>query len=248
MHRKGIRQVRKITGQQHLRLHIGCGSKIKKEWINIDLSPKADITLDARESLPFLENSCSIIYSEHFLEHLDYPGDANSFLRECYRALEPGGLFSVGVPDTEWPIVEYTGHRSEGYFAYAKELWHPEWCQTEMEHINYHFRQGDERRFAYDFKTLARALSNVGFQEIQRRDFDPDLDSADRKLGTLYVNAYKQKEKRSWLSKSSHYALHPSVRSVKCAQQGAAPDSNSAALNCRRRALSLSNCDKLQQS
>jgi SAM-dependent methyltransferase len=95
-HRKGIRQVRKLSGQQHLRLHIGCGPKIKKAWINIDLSPQADITLDMREPLPFLENSCSIIYSEHFLEHLDYPGHANSFLRECYRVLEPGGVFSVG--------------------------------------------------------------------------------------------------------------------------------------------------------
>ena len=194
-HRKGIRQVLKLSRQQHLRLHIGCGPKIKKSWINIDLSPKADISLDMREPLPLLENSCSIIYSEHFLEHLDYPGHANSFLRECYRVLEPGGLFSVGVPDTEWPIAEYTGQRSEGYFGIAKERWHPEWCQTEMEHINYHFRQGDDHRFAYDFKTLARALSSAGFQEIQRRDFDPELDSLDRKIGTLYVNASKQNTK-----------------------------------------------------
>jgi predicted SAM-dependent methyltransferase len=194
-HRKGIRQVRKLSGQQHLRLHIGCGPKIKKAWINIDLSPQADITLDMREPLPFLENSCSIIYSEHFLEHLDYPGHANSFLRECYRVLEPGGVFSVGVPDTEWPIAEYTGQRAEGYFRIAKERWHPEWCQTEMEHINYHFRQDDEHRFAYDFKTLAQALSSAGFQEIQRRDFEPALDSVDRKLGTLYVNASKPEAK-----------------------------------------------------
>ena len=190
-HREGIRQVRKLAGQQHLRLHIGCGPKIKKAWINIDLSPQADVTLDMREPLPFLENSCSIIYSEHFLEHLEYPGHANSFLRECYRILEPGGLFSVGVPDTEWPIAEYTGQRSENYFRIAKQTWHAKWCQTEMEHINYHFRQGGEHHFAYDFKTLAQALGNAGFQQIQRRDFDPELDSADRKLGTLYVNASK---------------------------------------------------------
>jgi predicted SAM-dependent methyltransferase len=194
-HRKGIRQVSKLSGQQHLKLHIGCGPKLKKAWINIDLAPQADITLDVREPLPFLENSCSIIYSEHFLEHLDYPGHVNAFLRECYRVLEPGGLFSVGVPDTEWPIAEYSGQKSEGYFRIAKETWHPEWCQTEMEHINYHFRQGDEHRFAYDFNTLAQALGRAGFQQIQRRDFDPELDSVDRKLGTLYVNASKPEAK-----------------------------------------------------
>lgn len=190
-HRKGVRQVRNLADQQHLRLHIGCGPKIKKDWINIDLSPQADITLDMREPLPFLENSCPIIYSEHFLEHLDYPVHANSFLRECYRVLEPGGVFSVGVPDTEWPLAEYTGHRSENYFRIAKESWHPAWCQTALEHINYHFRQGDEHLFAYDFKTLVHALSNAGFESIKRRDFDPELDSVNRQPGTLYVNATK---------------------------------------------------------
>ena len=190
-HRQGVRQARNLSGQQHLRLHIGCGPKVKKTWINIDLSPHADITLDMREPLPFLENSCSIIYSEHFFEHLDYPLHAKSFLRECYRVLEPGGVISIGVPDTEWPIAEYAGTRCEDYFRIAKERWNPKWCQTEMEQINYHFRQDGDHRFAYDFVTLAQALSSVGFQDIKRRDFDPDLDSVDRKLGTLYVNAFK---------------------------------------------------------
>src|SRR5215831_11977164 len=102
-HRQGIRQARNLLGQQHLRLNIGCGRKVKREWINIDLSPHADITLDLREPLPLPENSCSFIYSEHFLEHLDYPLHAEIFLKECYRVLEPGGVISIGVPDTEWP-------------------------------------------------------------------------------------------------------------------------------------------------
>ena len=190
-HRKGIRLASKLFSQPHLRLHVGCGSKRKNDFINIDFTSQADIALDLREPLPFLNNSCSIIYPEHFLEHLDYPESANLFLKECFRVLEPDGLFSVGVPDTAWPIAEYNGIRTEGYFRIAKERFHPTWCQTEMEHINYHFRQGEEHRFAYDFKTLAHALTKVGFQEVQRRDFDSTLDSEDRKLGTLYVNALK---------------------------------------------------------
>ena len=194
-HRKGIHLARKLRGQPHLRLHLGCGPKVKHGWINIDLASQADITLDMREPLPFLQNSCAIIYSEHFLEHIDYPEQTQLFLKECYRVLEPGGLFSVGVPDTEWPIAEYAGVRTEGYFHIAKERWHPAWCQTEMEHINYHFRQGEEHRFAYDFKTLAQALTSVGFQKVQRREFDEELDTLDRELGILYVNAFKPEVK-----------------------------------------------------
>ena len=66
-----------------------------------------------------------------------------------------------------------------------------------MEHINQHFRQGDEHRFGFDFKTPVPPLSSVGFQNIHRRDFDSELDSADREIGTLYVNASKQKENKN---------------------------------------------------
>jgi len=190
-HRKGIRHIKRLATQKHLKLHLGCGPKIKKNWINIDFSPQADITIDMRETLPFQDNSCSIIYSEHFLEHLDYPYPALSFLKECYRILEPGGIFSIGVPDSKWPIAGYTDKNFEDYFQIAKEIWHPKWCQTKMEHLNYHFRQGEDHRFSYDLETLVKALGNAGFQDIKQREFDPELDSSDRQLGTLYIDASK---------------------------------------------------------
>lgn len=190
-HRRGLRQARHLLGQQHLKLNMGCGRKVKKGWINIDLSPHADLSLDMREPLPFSANSSSFIYSEHFLEHLEYPLHATIFLNECYRVLEPGGVISIGVPDTEWPLAEYVGTRREDYFKISKERWHAPWCQTQMEQLNYHFRQDGDHLFAYDFVTLEQALSRVGFQNVKRREFDPDLDSIDRKIGTLYVNAVK---------------------------------------------------------
>jgi hypothetical protein len=60
-----------------------------------------------------------------------------------------------------------------------------------MEHINFHFRQGFEHRFAYDFETMEHALKEAGFVEIRQREFDSDLDSKNRELGTLYVNPLK---------------------------------------------------------
>ena len=66
-----------------------------------------------------------MIYSEHFLEHLDYPGDANRFLAECYRLLEPSGLIGAGVPDTKWPLEEYEGLGNGEYFARVGKTGHP---------------------------------------------------------------------------------------------------------------------------
>ena len=190
-HSRGLLEAKRYHDSNGLKLHLGCGSIPKEGWVNIDQDDNADLTLDLRESLPFRDSSCSIVYSEHFLEHIDYPENVTMLLKECYRVLEPGGIFSVGVPDTEWPLLEYAGVVRNGYFEKAKTLWHPKWCETEMEHINYHFRQGTDHRFAYDFKTLKRVLSGAGFAEVTRRAFDPQLDSKTRELGTLYVDARK---------------------------------------------------------
>ncbi len=189
MHLKGRIKAKKYRYDRGLRLHLGGGHKTKKDWLNIDLSLEADLTLDMREPLPFSDNSCSIVYSEHLLEHLDYPGPATSFLKECCRVLQPDGIFNVGVPDTEWPIMEYAGTRDEGYFLFAKQSWHPKWCETKMEHINHHFRQGMEHRFAYDFVTLKSVLKKAGFVNVNLRQYDEKIDSEDRKRGTLYVDA-----------------------------------------------------------
>ena len=191
VHLRGRFKARKFNGQTGLKLHIGCGPKLKNGWVNIDLGGRADINLDARRRLPFADGCCAIVYSEHFLEHLDYPAESKSFLNECHRVLQPGGVFSAGVPDTEWPLKAYWEGITSEYFKHAKQIWHPKWCVTRMEHINYHFRQGCEHRFAYDFETLKYVLEKAGFVQVRRRDFDPRLDSKDRELGTLYVEGLK---------------------------------------------------------
>lgn len=190
-HRKGLFFARRFRKERDLKLHLGCGKVIKKDFINIDLSDEADLTLDLRENFPFAENSCSMIYSEHFLEHLSYPDEVTFFLKECYRVLKKGGIFSVGVPGTEWPIRAYIDPRYANYFQYAKKEWHPEWCTTKMEHINHHFRQKEEHKFAYDFETLKHILEIAHFVNIQQRDFNFELDSKKRELNTLYANAVK---------------------------------------------------------
>src|SRR5215472_6850021 len=145
----------------------------------------------SREAMPFSENSATIIYSEHFFEHLDYPEPAKRFLKECHRILKPGGIFSVGVPDTEWPLQAYVGPDDKNYFAWSKVNCLPEWCQTRIDDINYHFRQDGEHRFAYDYETLHHALMEAGFSNIRQRAFDAGLDTESRRIGTLYVDAVK---------------------------------------------------------
>ncbi len=190
-HLASVRKARQLAGATGLKLHLACGPNLKPGWLNIDLfAPRADLRLDLREPLPLADSSVAVIFSEHFVEHLAYPGEVGHLLRESLRVLQPGGLFSVGVPDTE-PLLNAYAAGDEATFRTYQEHWHPSWCNTPMHQVNYHFRQGTQHKYAYDFATLAQILEAAGFGPISRREFDPNLDSAARRYGTLYVDARK---------------------------------------------------------
>lgn len=186
--RKGRRKARAYRQSTGLLLHLGCGKNYKEGWVNVDIGRhKIDVNLDLRRTpLPFPSSSCKMIYSEHVLEHFTYPEPATSILKECYRLLEPGGILNIVVPDGEMVVNAYVLGGSDEYYE-AEERFHPAWCHTKMEHLNYGFRQGTEHHFYYDYETLARALDLAGFKNIQRRSFDPNIDTASRQIGSLYV-------------------------------------------------------------
>jgi predicted SAM-dependent methyltransferase len=206
-HRRGLKQAKRFASQRDLKLHIGCGPNHKDGWVNLDLGGNADLQLDLREGLPFSDNSAVIVYSEHFFEHLSYtstvyssdafssleapgyPSEALLFLRESFRILKSGGVFSVGVPDAEKALKAYTANDQESFLR--ERDGHPKWCRTYMDHVNYTFRQGEQHKYAYDCETLSQLLQAVGFVDIRRRDFNPALDIEKRRLGTLYMEAQK---------------------------------------------------------
>lgn len=190
-HRRGVSKFRAMDLRTDLKLNLGCGDQLKSGWINVDLTSNADFTMDLRKPLPFGDGSCSVVYSEHFLEHLGYPDEARLLVAEVFRVLQPGGVFRVGVPDTELAIRAYREGSASTYFQMiALRGFHPDWCTTRMEHLNCHFRYS-QHRFAYDFETIEKVLEQSGFIEIGRRPFDPEFDGSDRSGLTLYVDALK---------------------------------------------------------
>ncbi|MBS2025723.1 MAG: methyltransferase domain-containing protein [Deltaproteobacteria bacterium] len=153
-----------------LRLHLGCGGHLLEGWINIDLRPQRG-TLSMR--LPaglqrFADDSVRAIYASHVLEHLDYPGQALEFVRQCHRILRPGGALRVIVPGVQ-KIIEAYARNDAGFFEVQAQL-HPPECTTPLEHLMYALQQGGEHRYGYDLATIAKLYARAGFSEVIASD------------------------------------------------------------------------------
>jgi predicted SAM-dependent methyltransferase len=185
-----VRKVPRFVRTLPLKLNLGCGPNYKPGWVNIDLfASGADLRLDLRKRWPFPNGSATHIYSEHALEHFEFAEEVPHFMSESLRVLQDAGVFDVGVPDTEWAIRAY-GNPDHDYWRHAP-IWHPLDCETQIDHINYHFRQGEQHKYAWDEQTLKGVLQRSGFEFVTRRPFDATLDTEFRRIGTLYMRAIK---------------------------------------------------------
>ena len=99
----------------------------------------------------------------------------------------------MGVPDTLLPLLDYAGVGDGGWLQACKnrEFWRPEWCKTRLDHVNYHFRQDTEHRYAYDFETMENVLKEAGFIESSSANLILFSIQKVASLERLYVNARK---------------------------------------------------------
>lgn len=184
------------------KLHLGCGSKIFEGWINIDMNPKGDFTLDLREGLPFADNSVELIYTEHSLEHFYREHDAPFLLGECLRVLKPGARVRITVPDGALFLDYYAGGLDPATADKIRQN-HNRFHGTAMDVVNSAFRWKHQHLYMYDEETLRMFLNDVGFVDIQRREFNQSanqelagLDLEERRHETLYMEASKPRSPR----------------------------------------------------
>lgn len=175
---KGIREY--IKTHRILKLQIGTGPNKLNGWLNTDLSPQSEDVyyLDARERLPFGDNTFDYIFSEHLIEHLTYD-EAMAMLKECFRVMKAGGRIRIITPDIDSIINLRAAEKTELQKRYIK--WHLETFFPEMGDcgeifvINNAF-SGFGHRFLYDYKTLRNSLLKAGFEDIERTPYGISTD------------------------------------------------------------------------
>ncbi len=189
--RAAMSRVRVNRGND-LRVNLGCGPLPTAGWLNVDgVSSKADLVQRFGYALNLPDGCAQVVFSEHVLEHLDYPDAARTFLREARRILRPTGVFRVVVPDAERAIRAYVENDTETLNSLAPGE------STPIEVVNKIFRENGFHRFAWDYPLLEAELRAAGFTAVRRAEFrdspiadlNIDLDEPARVAQSLYAEA-----------------------------------------------------------
>jgi glycosyltransferase involved in cell wall biosynthesis len=127
-----------------IRIHIGCGTRILKGWININkqyirdfthhtyagkdypVHVRGDITdflpLDvSQDPIPLPDNSVDVIFHEDFIGHLN-SHQVIYFLKETLRVLKPGSIHRVSTQNLI-PTLNKSSDYSRGFEGIDPYLW-----------------------------------------------------------------------------------------------------------------------------
>ncbi len=174
-------------------LHIGSGKIRIPGFTNIDIEPshEPDICDDILK-LDFPPNSVPVIYSCHFLEHLNVR-DAGICLALCYKWLQPGGILRLAVPSLEIAAQAYV-NGSDMKFLYGAEFKGYYLHDSPCERFNYFMKEW-EHKLIYDYQQLGQMLFDAGFRNIGKKEANQSLIPGfnyDRFIPeSLYVEAIK---------------------------------------------------------
>jgi predicted SAM-dependent methyltransferase len=188
------------VAERPAKVQIGGGRRRLAGFYNIDAVPPADLVWDVREGIPLHDASVELLFSEHFLEHIDYPRSAKYYAREAHRVLRPGGKVVTGVPDAAYVLSQFparpeqTGLMISRWYANRNCLGD---INTFLDLINYVFRDQDDdpkytpHLWAYDEEKLTELFSAAGFATVEPWPFDPGLAAPERRWASVYVVATK---------------------------------------------------------
>jgi predicted SAM-dependent methyltransferase len=187
LHSRSRKKFEELASSGPVRLHLGCGWARKDGWVNVDLfATSADIAWDLRHGIPLPDGTVEAIFHEHMLEHLSLR-DGFLFTKACHRALKPGGVLRIAVPDAGLCIDSYAG-KADADWARSRP--------TGLLAVQALFYEHGHQAM-YDAETLTKMCLAADFDEARQTEFgkswiEPCPDSLDRREGTLYVEARRQ--------------------------------------------------------
>jgi len=175
-----IQSKNKIQFPDNSKFHVGCGSDIIQDYINVDVRqlPGVELVCKAWEISKYSQ-SASEIFSRHVLEHLTLP-EVEYTLHDWFDALCIGGYVKGIVPNithhikqwnrAKWTPNEYENMKSNTRWGFAGFYgWQRE---TDPRKIDYNSSYWDTHKSAFNEINLKFMLQKAGFSNIRTEIID----------------------------------------------------------------------------
>lgn len=223
-----------------VRINLGCGPVQPDGWINVDCSNRARLARyvpvidrvltklgiipptefsrrttiwNLKRPLPVPDEGVTAFYAGELLEHLTLE-DGRRLLKECYRALIPGGILRVCVPDNYEFWARYCRAVEEN-LARPDETWNDE---DSTRSVWLFFKDicvdrpilssmGHFHKWAFDQISLTLEFKRAGFTGVSRRKFQdsdiPGIELVERSDFLIVEGQKPRRVSRSVLESSS---------------------------------------------
>lgn len=178
-------------------LHLGSGADIKKGWLNVDMLDINNpdyVKWDLKNGLPPQAQNLSVVYSQHFFEHLQWE-DGLTLMKRCKERMVEGGTFRLALPNFKTMVMAYLDNNWEFFNLPEVMAFAPN--RQMMQIMNYglyqHTNGVQEHVCQFDPAYALFTMRSAGFRECKEVAFNPlyDSDLEVRKRYTFYCEGIK---------------------------------------------------------
>jgi len=153
-----------------------CGGSLRiPSYFNVDLSMRADLTLDLEKRLlPFPSNSMDTVVCISSINYFTRER-GQEIIADVYRILRPGGIARFGVQDL-YKISQKYINRDQAFFSQklsnGKDRFAGETMADKINSWFYGYKAlGKGGKYFYDFETLALLFKKAGFSKIEQKKY-----------------------------------------------------------------------------
>lgn len=176
-------------------VQFGCGLSAPSEWLNFDASPTLRLQKlpvigrfvpdgpfgrfpsnvqygNIVSGLPIPDSYAELLYCSHVLEHLSL-NELQYSLQNCWRHLQPGGIFRMVLPDLEVLAHEYVESSSPdaAILFMRNSILGSEIRVRSLFSFVREWLGGSRHLWMWDYLSLSSELQRVGFVNIRRANF-----------------------------------------------------------------------------
>ena len=202
-----------VTASGKNKVNLCSGSINLDGYINVDITPDADITIDLeKELLPFPESHIDVLICMSAINYFTRDR-AGEIIKDIYRVLKPGGITRFGTQDLRKLAGYYVNEDKEFFFQKlpdGRERFPGKTMADKLNEWFYGYKTFGEKfcKYVYDFETLKLLFEEAGFEEVREKNYMEssleNIDKIDNRPEQMFYLEARKKGGKEWKAETEN--------------------------------------------